>query len=131
LCDSLVGEGGPVVQQSATARLKAALGLDKEPDPPAATARGLRSTPDVFGFGLLDAIPESEILAHADPDDRDGDGISGRANRFFDGRIGRFGRKALVPTLREFIDGAYVAEQGITNPAVPLEGTIGGQPIPA
>ena len=45
-------------------------------------------------------------------------------------RLGRFGRKALVPTLEEFNDGAFVVEQGITNPAAPTEETIAGNPIP-
>lgn len=130
LCDPLVGKGGPVIQQVVTPALKAALGIDSEPVPAEATARAMRTTPDVFGFGLLDAVPEATILALADPDDQNGDGISGRPNRFFDGRLGRFGRKALVPTLREFNDGAFVIEQGITNPAVPTEETIGGNPIP-
>ena len=39
-----------------------------------------RVAPAVFGLGLLEAVPEAEILARADPDDRDGDGISGRPN---------------------------------------------------
>jgi len=129
-CDPLVEKGGLVIQQQATPALKAALGIDSEPFPAAATARALRTTPDVFGFGLLDAVPEATILALADPDDRDGDGISGRANRSYDGRLGRFGRKALVPTLREFNDSAFVFEQSVTNPAVPEENTIGGKPIP-
>ena len=129
-CDALVEKGGPVIQQGVTPALKAALGIDSEPVPAEATARAMRTTPDVFGFGLLDAVPEATILALADPDDHDGDGISGRPNRFFDGRLGRFGRKAIVPTLREFNDGAFVIEQGITNPAVPSEETIGGQPVP-
>lgn len=130
VCDPLVEKGGPVIQQAVTPALKAALGIDSEPFPKEATARAERSTPDVLGFGLLDAVPDATILARADPDDRDGDGISGRPNRFFDGRVGRFGRKALVPSLREFNDGAFVAEMGITNPAVPTEETIGGSPIP-
>lgn len=129
-CDPLIEKGGPVIQQRTTPALKAALGHDSEPFPTEGTATALRTTPDVFGFGLLDAVPDATILAMADPDDRDGDGISGRPNRFFDGRIGRFGRKALVPTLREFNDGAFVFEQGVTNPAVPEENTIGGRPIP-
>jgi CxxC motif-containing protein (DUF1111 family) len=130
-CDPLVHEGGPVVQQHATPALTAALGIEREPQPPSATGTGLRTAPDLFGFGLLDAVPDSVILALADPDDRNGDGISGRPNRFFDGRVGRFGRKALVPTLSEFNQGAFVIEQGITNPAVPAEESIGGKPIPA
>ena len=129
-CDPLVQEGGPVIQQQVTPALKVALGIDSEPFPTDATGRGLRTTPDVFGFGLLDAVPETTILALADPDDCDGDGISGRPNRFFDGRLGRFGRKALVPTLREFNDSAFVFEQSVTNPAVPEENSIGGDPIP-
>jgi CxxC motif-containing protein (DUF1111 family) len=130
VCDPLIDKGGPVIQQAATPALRAALGIDREPEPAEATGRAQRTSPDVLGFGLLDAVPEEAILAYADPDDKDGDGISGRPNRFFDGRMGRFGRKALVPTLREFNDGAFVIEQGVTNPAAPDEGTIGGAPIP-
>jgi CxxC motif-containing protein (DUF1111 family) len=129
-CDPLADRGGPVIQQQVTPALREALGITSEPVPPEASARATRSTPDIFGFGLLDAIPDAEILSHADPDDRDGDGISGRPNRFFDGRLGRFGRKALVPTLREFIEGAFVVEQGITVPAIPAEETVGGNPLP-
>jgi CxxC motif-containing protein (DUF1111 family) len=130
-CDELVAQGGPVFQDSVTPALRAALGIHNEPLPPAATTVAARTTPDVFGFGLLDAVPDSAILAHADADDRNGDGISGRPGRFFDGRLGRFGRKALVPTLREFNDGAFQIEMGITNPSVPVEGTVGGDPLPA
>src|SRR5712692_10593680 len=129
VCDDLADQGGPVIQLHATPAL-AALGIDQEPFPPRATARAFRTTPTVFGRGLLDAVPDAEILAYADPDDRDGDGISGRANRTADGRVGRFGRKANFATLREFNAGAFLAEQGITNPEAPAEGTIGGQPIP-
>lgn len=129
-CDPLVDRGGPVIQQVATPALKAALGIDGEPIPVAATARAGRTTPDIFGFGLLDAVPDAAIEALADPDDRNGDGVSGRPNHFFDGRLGRFGRKALVPTLREFNAGAFVIEQGITNPEAPTEESIGGSPIP-
>ncbi|HEV8303514.1 MAG TPA: di-heme oxidoredictase family protein [Gemmatimonadales bacterium] len=129
-CDELAAQGGPVFQNRVTPALHTALGIDSEPVPPEATAIAARTTADVFGFGLLDAVPDSAILAYADPDDRDGDGISGRPNRFFDGRLGRFGRKALVPTLREFNDGAFAAEMGITSPAVPTEETVAGRPLP-
>ena len=33
----------------------------------------------VFGAGLVEAIADETLLALADPDDRDGDGVSGRA----------------------------------------------------
>ena len=130
-CDELVGQGGFVFQNHVTPALHTALGIDSEPIPAAATAVARRTIPEIFGFGLLDAVPDSEILAYADPEDRNHDGISGRPNRFFDGRVGRFGRKALVPTLREFNDGAFSAEQGITTPAVPTEETVAGTPVPA
>jgi CxxC motif-containing protein (DUF1111 family) len=128
-CDPLVEQGGPVFQLSVTPALKAALGIDAEPVPPE-VPRGQRTTPDMFGFGLLDAVPESTILALADPNDADGDGISGRVNRFFDGRVGRFGRKALTPTLAEFTEGAFHVEQGVTVPSFGTEGTVGGRPLP-
>jgi CxxC motif-containing protein (DUF1111 family) len=118
------------VQQHATALLTSVMGIDKEPMPPGATGVAFRTTPDVLGFGLLGAVPDSAILALADPDDRNGDGISGRPNRFLDGRLGRFGRKAFVPDLSEFNQGAFVVEQGVTNPIVPVEESIGGLPLP-
>ena len=131
ICDPLVQEGGVVIQQQVTPALKAALGIDSEPFPPSATGRALRTSPVVFGRGLLDLVPDSVILSYADSTDRNGDSISGRPNRFFDGRVGRFGRKALVPTLREFNAGAFPIEMGVTNPLSPREETIGGSPIPA
>ena len=52
-----------------------------------------RLAPPVFGLGLLEAISDQDILAGADPKDRDGDGISGGA-AIVDGAIGRFSWKA-------------------------------------
>lgn len=128
-CDPLADSGGPVFQQQATPALQAALGIDREPVPAGAT-RANRSSPALFGFGLLDAVPDRDILLRADPDDKNHDGISGRPNRNFDGRLGRFGRKGLVPTLREFNTGAFTIEIGITSPAIPTEETIGGRSVP-
>jgi len=130
VCDPLTGEGGPVIQQRVTPALKAALGIDSEPFPKGATGRGNRTTPVLFGRGLLDAVPDSVILGYADPDDRNHDGIRGRPNRSADGRIGRFGRKASEPALSNFNAGAFVIEIGVTNPVQPREETIGGKPIP-
>ena len=94
-CDPLFQEGGPVIQQDATPLLRA-LGIEKEQIPPSATAQARRSSPPVFGFGLVDGIPETTLLSHEDLHDANGDGIYGRANRTIDGRVGRFGRKAAV-----------------------------------
>lgn len=74
----------------------------------------------LFGAGLVEAIADETIAAAEDPDDRDGDGISGRASRINDiatgqPRIGRFGWKAQHATLLAFAGDAYRNEMGITN----------------
>ena len=130
-CDDLAAVGGPVIQKQVTPALSDALHITSEPIPAAATDSGHRTTPDLFGFGLFDAVPDAEILARADPFDRNGDGISGRPNRTADGRLGRFGRKAQAATLREFNRDAFVMEMGITNPGNQTEQTVGGMPLPA
>ena len=130
-CDDLAPHGGPVIQDSVTPALHAALGIERETVPAEATDSAVRTTPSLLGFGLLEAVPDAEILALADPLDRNGDGISGRPNRTADGRLGRFGRKAQVATLREFNAGAFVNEMGITSPTEPHEQTIDGGPLPA
>ena len=129
-CDDLGAVGGQVIQKQLTPAFSAYTGLTAEPIPAAATDSGHRTTPDLFGFGLLDAVPDAEILARADPLDRNGDGISGRPNRTADGRLGRFGRKAQAATLREFNADAFVMEMGVTNPLNQTEQTIGGLPLP-
>lgn len=128
-CDLLLALGGPVIQQRATPAL-AALGILDEPLPTSTSGVGLRSTPDVFGFGLLDAIPDATVLALADPDDRDGDGISGRAHLLPGGHVGRFGRKAAVSSLRAFNEGAVLTELGLTTSKLPEENSIAGATLP-
>jgi CxxC motif-containing protein (DUF1111 family) len=80
-----------------------------------------RVAPAVFGLGLLEAIPEEALVAGADEDDADGDGISGRANYVEDveakaKRLGRFGWKANQPSLRQQNAGAFAGDLGITSP---------------
>ncbi len=82
--------------------------------------RSLRQAPAVFGAGLLEAIPDATLEAAADPDDRDGDGISGRPNRVWDVdagavRIGRFGHKAGNPSLVQQTAAAYANDMGVTS----------------
>lgn len=75
-----------------------------------------RQTPTVLGLGLIERIAEDDILAAADPTDANADGISGRPN-FIDGqRLGRFGWKAQVPSVQEFVRDAFSAELGVTVP---------------
>jgi CxxC motif-containing protein (DUF1111 family) len=76
-----------------------------------------RQTPHLFGLGLIDAISDATILSHADPNDADSDGISGRAHVLADNRVGRFGWKANVPSLREFLRDAFGGELGLSIPA--------------
>jgi CxxC motif-containing protein (DUF1111 family) len=75
-----------------------------------------RQTPHLFGLGLIESIPDDAITAQADPDDADGDGISGRVSRVDGGRLGRFGWKAQVPTIDEFVRDAIAVELGMTLP---------------
>ncbi len=75
-----------------------------------------RQTPSLLGMGLIEGIPDDEIMALADPDDLDGDGIRGVAHVMGDGRLARFGWKAQVPSVREFVRDAGSAELGLTVP---------------
>ncbi len=83
-----------------------------------------RVAPPMIGLGLLEAIPEADLLAHADPDDRDGDGIRGRPNRVWDdvqGKtvMGRFGWKAGQPSLNQQNAHAFATDMGLTNAVLP------------
>ena len=87
---------------------------------------GPRLAPQVVGMGLLEGIPEDELLRNADPDDENGDGISGRPNLVWDARrgqfvIGRFGWKANVATVEQQTAGAFHGDIGITSALHPLE----------
>lgn len=128
-CDLLIHEGGENIRSQATRVLRAA-GIEREEVPPSATEVGRFTTPFLFGLGLVEAIPDETILAREDPDDADGDGISGRAGRTLDGRLARFGRKADVATIREFIGTALRFEMGLTTPLDTTPETLNGAPLP-
>jgi len=131
--DALADLGGGLLQNRGIGEL-----IDGCPTgefiPVEATFTSTRQTPPVFGDGLIEAIPDGVILALEDPDDIDGDGISGRANITLTGALGRFGWKANVPDLLTFSSGALLLEIGITNPFDPpstlTEQLAGGNPIP-
>ena len=85
-----------------------------------------RVAPPLLGLGLLEAIPAEVILDRADPDDRNGDGISGRANLVThpitgEPTLGRFGWKASQPTLATQVALAFREDIGITNGIYPDE----------
>ncbi len=79
-----------------------------------------RIAPPMIGLGLLEAIADEAVLANADPDDRNGDGISGRANWVWDDAqqkvvMGRFGWKAGQPNLNQQNVHAFSGDMGLTT----------------
>ena len=82
----------------------------------------LRNAPPLFGSGLIDALPDTVIVAGAVPRDH---GVYGRAHLVRDlqgrERVGRFGWKADTATLRQFVADAFRNELGITNPWAPTD----------
>ena len=85
-----------------------------------------RVAPPVFGLGLLEAIDEADIIAFADVEDLNGDGISGKPNygwNVVEGKktLGRFGWKAANPSLLQQSAGAYNEDMGITSFVFPKE----------
>ena len=85
-----------------------------------------RVAPPMIGLGLLEAIPEADILANADPDDRNGDGIRGRPNRVWDDAqgktvMGRFGWKAGQPNLNQQNVHAFSGDMGLTTSLRPMD----------
>jgi len=77
----------------------------------------MRQTPNLLGIGRIETVSDETILANADPDDLDGDGIRGVPHILSDGRLGRYGWKAQVPSIREFVRDALSAELGMSVPA--------------
>ena len=81
-----------------------------------------RVAPALLGLGLLEAIPEADVLTLADAADVDNDGISGRPHWRGEGAsrsLGRFGWKALHPTVAAQTGAAFRDDIGITNPEFP------------
>jgi CxxC motif-containing protein (DUF1111 family) len=89
-----------------------------------------RVAPPVFGLGLLEAISENDIVALADVNDLNGDGISGKPNYVWNvleqkKSLGRFGWKANNPTVLQQTAGAYSEDMGITSYLFPRESSFG------
>ncbi|WP_430250599.1 di-heme oxidoredictase family protein [Neorhizobium sp. DAR64860/K0K1] len=85
-----------------------------------------RVAPPMIGMGLIQAIHEADLLDNADPDDRDGDGISGKAALVRDHKsgelkIGRFGFKAQNASIRDQSSSAFVGDIGISTPDDPFD----------
>ncbi len=141
--DVLSEYGGPQLQD------RSMPGYPAETIPAHANAISERGGPLVVGLGLIEAIPDSIIMRYADPNDADGDGISGRPNLIeapdflglgtgpYNGKyLGRFGRKAGAINLLHQTATAYHQDIGITSDYIPnenynpLAGGMGGDPVP-
>ena len=80
-----------------------------------------RNAPPMFGLGLLERVPDGDILRNQDPADLDGDGVRGFVN--FDSiELGRFGYKAQSARLIDFIRGPFFNHMGITSNPLPSPG---------
>lgn len=88
------------------------------------TRAGIRHAPPLPGMGLLELIEQRDLERRVDPDDVDGDGISGRLNLVWDPELererpGRFGWKANQPSVRVQVAAAFFGDLGISNPVFP------------
>jgi CxxC motif-containing protein (DUF1111 family) len=90
---------------------------DSPARPPIAQEKNVfaqRNAIPFFGAGLIAELDGDTILANADPDDLDGDGISGRAN-FENSLVGRFGRKSQTTSIEGFVRGPVFNHMGVTT----------------
>jgi len=126
-CDLLSSQGGENIRLRVTPAA-ATLGAARPDLPREATHRARFIIPFLYGLGIAEAVPQERLDALADPDDRDGDAISGRVGRDASGRPARFGRKADQATLTDFVEGAFRLEMGVTTPAHPSESAAGSIP---
>ena len=95
---------------------------DLHPD----TLFSARIAPPVIGLGLLESISEADILANADPQDKDRNGIKGRPNMVWDDAqqktvLGRFGWKAGQPNLNQQNVHAFSGDMGLTTSLRPFD----------
>jgi len=138
--DPMIEFGGPQLQH------RSIPGYPAEEVPVAATGVSVFTAPAITGLGFLDAVEDATLIALADPDDSDGDGISGRLQlhepsdlietvleleargspdpdargSLVTGRhIGRFGKKALTVNLLHQTVSAYHEDMGITSDLLP------------
>jgi CxxC motif-containing protein (DUF1111 family) len=80
---------------------------------PSGAAFEQRNTPPLFGLGLIESIPQSEIDAVAAGQPK---AIGGRSPRLQGGGFGRFGWKSSTATLAAFNENACAVELGLSTP---------------
>jgi CxxC motif-containing protein (DUF1111 family) len=108
-------ESGPVARQHSIAELGVDCGLPTGV-PHEANVTSVRSAPTLHGSSKITNISDDKILANmaAEPA-----AVRGHANLDAQGRVGKFGWKAQIPTLVEFMGDALKNEMGVTNPVEP------------
>ena len=80
----------------------------------------LRAPPVLFGWGLLENA-DKEFLQHFDdPDDRNGDGISGRMIADQDGAVAILGWNNSHSSVRDQVAAALLADIGVTSDSAAL-----------
>jgi CxxC motif-containing protein (DUF1111 family) len=118
--DNLGRYGGPIFQRHSIE------GVPIKAVPEQANIRSTRVPPPLFGLGLIEEIPDAEILALAGPlDSHNRAGIRGRAN-LVGGKVGRFGAKAQVSSLFDFMVEAASTEIGLRSPFKSGEDVVAG-----
>ncbi|USD66390.1 di-heme oxidoredictase family protein [Vibrio sp. SCSIO 43136] len=123
-------DGETVVLRKPTVTIKDLAYGEMHPD----TLMSARVAPVMIGLGLLEAIPDSTLEQMADPEDTNGDGISGKINRVWDVRKqalanGRFGWKAGQPNLMQQNAGAFNGDLGLTSSLFPNENCTDKQSV--
>jgi CxxC motif-containing protein (DUF1111 family) len=140
--DPMRAQGGPQVQN------RAILHYIAEVVPAGVTGMSVFTAPSVTGLGFLEAVDDTTLLRLADPDDANGDGISGRVQLLdeddlivevtsldgvaneggptrgvpIDGKfIGRFGKKGVAVNLLHQAVTAYHQDMGLTTDLVPAD----------
>lgn len=116
--------GGPVIQSRSNREFDPSFPHSREFVPKEAQFVSLRITTPLFGLGLMEAIPEADIVARSQR--KFGDGVAGTVNWVNNPEtgkteIGRFGWKAQVSSITVFAADAYLNEMGITTPLFPSE----------
>ena len=114
----------PYLEQGADglSRMLAKITFTQEkPDP--GSREEFRVAPPLLGRGLMARVAAEEILKNADPDDRDGDGISGRARIIATpegSQLGRFGLKATAASIADQTADAAMLDLGLSSPLRPF-----------
>jgi len=130
-------EGGPILHGISNAAFGTLPGcttttLPHEVVPTDATVVSVVRSPQLFGLGLVDNIPDSAILANVGISKPFG--ITGSANMVADEngvvRPARFGQKLNVVSLFQFTGNAEFNELGITSSFFPNEHLPQGLPYP-